>query len=140
MVAGTWLMSSANPLTVAPNQVFSPLDFLMPTGSDEQSPERAPKRVEDLTQQAVQTRLPDGGGTMSSRMEMDTVDSADGRRVNIGEAIEFINQMERNPLSTADKIDLADILNLWQPPAKYSPHVSTIQRLLQHPRNCPGCE
>jgi len=140
VVAGTWLMSSADPLTVVPNRILNPLDFLMVAGSNERSPERVPRRVEDLTQPAVQTRLPNGVGKIGSRTEILAVDSNDARRVNIDEAIEFINQMDRNPLSATEKIDLAEILNLWQPPAKYSPHVSTIQRLLQHARDCPGCE
>ena len=121
-------------------RILNPLDFLMVAGSNERSPERVPRRVEDLTQPAVQTRLPNGVGKIGSRTEILAVDSNDARRVNIDEAIEFINQMDRNPLSATEKIDLAEILNLWQPPAKYSPHVSTIQRLLQHARDCPGCE
>ena len=112
-VAVAWLMAIGNPLTPVPDRESSPQNPVMATGTGELSEQRVHSTAEDCTRSAVQATSFHGGRKMAVKTEYNALGSHGGRRLNIAETLEFINQMERVPLSTAEKRDLAEILNPW---------------------------
>ena len=112
-VAVAWLMAIGDPLTPVPDRESSPQNPLVATGTVELSEQRVPNTAEDCPRSPEQTTSFLGGGKMAAKTEVNALGSHGGRCLNMEETLEFISQMERVPLSNAEKRDLAEILNPW---------------------------
>ena len=112
-VAVVWLVAIGDPLTLVSPWESSPQVPSIAAGSEALFERRVPSKAGDSFGSAVQATLFHGEAKRAAGTEVTSVEPQDGRRLNIEETLEFINQMERVPLSASDRQDLTEILDQW---------------------------
>ena len=111
-VAVAWLMTVRDPLILVPEQESNHLNHVMTANSDSKSEQEESNMIDEFTKSVIPVRSYHGCLEHATRTQVNTFNSSE-HRLSIEETLEFINQMERVPLSAADKQDLTEILNLW---------------------------
>jgi len=110
VVAVAWVMAVGDPLTMIPSRESSPQDPFMGTRGEELSEQRISNAIGDSPWSAVRATSFHSGPGQAGKTEVNALDPPDGRRLNIEETFEFIERMERVPLSAAERQDLGKVL------------------------------